>query len=255
MERDFSGDRFFVYFRLDGDDNKKLDRAIKSIEAEGHPTITIRLEDKYDIGMEIFRWEVAVAAAGSVLGIHPFNQPDVEHSKELAREAMSQKNGAEGEGYDTATVSDLGALDATLKNWTAQLKTGDYFGIDAYLKPDQQTWTQLQSMRKELLNRTGLATTLGYGPRFLHSTGQYHKGGPNTGLFLQLLSEPAEDVSVPGESHTFNEIIRAQALGDYRALLSRGRRVIRINLGGDVTAGIQRVIEWISGIKFEEDML
>jgi len=241
----YGSDRFFVYFRLDGDDNQELDQTIKSIENAGHPSITIRLEDKYDIGMEIFRWEVAVAAAGTILGIHPFNQPDVEHSKELAREAMEQKNGGDGKSRDMISVSDLPALDKAIKHWIGQAKPGDYFGIDAYLKPSRETWTQLQSMRKEILTKTCLATTLGYGPRFLHSTGQLHKGGPNTGLFLQLLSEPEQDVPVPGDPHTFNDVIRAQSLGDYRALLSRGRRVIRINLGRDVTAGIQTITEKI----------
>ena len=245
----YGDDRFFVYFRLDSDDNAELDQAIEKIENAGHPTIIIRLEDKYDIGMEIFRWEVAVAAAGSILGIHPFNQPDVEHSKELAREAMEQKNGSDGRGRDSISVSDLQALKEAVKHWTLQAKPGDYIGIDAYLNPGHETWTSLQNMRKEILKNTGRATTLGYGPRFLHSTGQLHKGGPNTGLFLQLLSEPKRDVSIPDDPHTFNEVIRAQALGDYRALESRGRRVIRINLESDVLKGLNLLSEIFSEMK------
>ncbi len=132
-----------------------------------------------------------------------------------------------------------------MKDWTGQAQPRDYMALQAYLSPNTETSAALQSVRFELLKRTGLATTLGYGPRFLHSTGQLHKGGPNTGLILQIVDEPEMDLSIPEVDYSFGMLIKAQAMGDYQALKQRGRRVIRINLKADVRGGLKRLQELI----------
>ena len=174
--------------------------------------------------------------AASVLGVHPFNQPDVEVSKELAREALKHGRPRTGE---TISIEDHGRLGKELETWMAQAARGCYISIQAYLQPTDETTQLLHGIKRELLIRTRLAITTGYGPGFLHSTGQLHKGGPNTGLFLQLMDEPIGDASVPGLGRTFGELINAQSIGDYQALRTLGRRVLRLNLKGDVPGGLR----------------
>lgn len=241
----YDNDRFFVYFNITGDEDQDLEKKIDGLGAMGHPIARINLAETYDIGLEIFRWEVAVASAGSILGIHPFNQPDVESAKELARQATKKEGGEVGE-VETISAEDQDGLTKALDDWLAQAKEGDYVAIQAYLPSNEETTKLLQKIRMELLNRLGLATTLGYGPRFLHSTGQLHKGGPNNGLFLQIVDEPAEDVPVPEAEYTFGELIHAQALGDYQALKKRGRRVLRVDLKKDVAGGLSKISELLS---------
>jgi len=192
-------------------------------------------------------YEMAVAAAGSVLGIHPFNQPNVEMSKELARQMMnkSKKGNSVEEAAETVSVEDPEALSNALGNFLDYAQAGNYVAIQAYLPPTPETTEALQKIRLEILNRLRLATTLGYGPRFLHSTGQLHKGGANTGLFIQLIDEPTEDLAVPETDYTFGELIQAQASGDYLALKRLGRRVLRINLKKDIAQGLSRLSESI----------
>ena len=241
----YGQDRVFVFLTMDGDEASLLEERLTALEAAGFPVIHIRLADKADLGQEFFRWEVAVAAAGAVLGIHPFNQPDVQLAKRLAREAMAQAadssdarpTGREPSGDDV----DLSAM----ATWLAEATAGDYAGIQAYLAPSAGTTKILQEIRMALRDRLGLATTLGYGPRFLHSTGQLHKGGPDNGLFLQLVDTPAEDLAVPETDYTFGTLIEAQAQGDYQALSQRGRRVLRLHLGGDVFGNLRRILEFV----------
>ncbi len=245
----YGDDRLFVYLSLAGEADPDMDRRIAALEAAGHPVVSIRLEEKADLGREFFRWEIAVAAAGAVLGIHPFNQPDVQLAKELARQAMAKTGepAEEAVGDDGTEVAAERAedLQQALEAWLAQARPGDYIALQAYLPPTQETTEALQRIRLTLRDRLRLATTLGYGPRFLHSTGQLHKGGPNTGLFLQLVDEPgalpAEALPVPETDYSFGALIRAQALGDYRALRQRGRRVLRVNLGRDIAGGLARL--------------
>jgi transaldolase/glucose-6-phosphate isomerase len=241
----YDNDRFFIYFNITGDEDQDLEKKIEGLEAMGHPIARINLAGNYDIGLEIFRWEVAVASAGSILGIHPFNQPDVESAKELARQAMKKERGEVGE-VETISAEDQDWLTKALDDWLARAKEGDYVAIQAYLPSNEETTKLLQKIRMELLNRLHLATTVGYGPRFLHSTGQLHKGGPNNGLFLQIVDEPAEDVPVPEAEYTFGELIHAQALGDYQALKKRGRRVLRVDLKKDVAGGLSNISELLS---------
>lgn len=241
----YGRDRVFVLFTLEGDDDANLESRLTALGAAGHPVVRTRLDQKADLAQEMFRWEVAVAVAGAVLGIHPFNQPDVQLAKDLARQAMAagaQATGETvGEGGAEASADQPDGLAEQAADWLGKVKPGDYVALQAYLAPTPETTAALQEIRIALRDRLRIATTLGYGPRFLHSTGQLHKGGPNTGLFLQLVDEPGEDLAVPETDYTFGALIQAQALGDYRALLQRGRRVLRVNLGSDVSAGLARL--------------
>ena len=223
---------------------------MKAVEYSGHPVVRIALKDIYHLGQEFFRWEVAVAAAGSVLGINPFNQPDVELAKQLARKLMDDPGSSTTstgsiKSMDAGETIDVSSQDLTIavQKWWKQAHAGDYAAIQAYLAPNAETSAALQKIRELLRGHSGLATTCGYGPRFLHSTGQLHKGGPNTGLFLQLVDEPQNDLAVPESSYTFGAIIQAQALGDFQALTQRGRRVLRVNLGAHTRSGLATLIE------------
>jgi transaldolase/glucose-6-phosphate isomerase len=238
----YGDDRFFVYFAMEGDQNGELEKKVMELETMGHPIARINLLGKYDIGMEIFRWEIAVAAAGSILGVHPFDQPDVELAKELTRAAMEKGHNVESSGVETVSSEDPAELGKALKDWLGMACARDYVAIQAYLPRSDEINKALGEIRDIILNRLHLATTLGYGPRFLHSTGQLHKGGPNNGLFLQLVDKPRHDLGVPKTGYTFGEMIRAQALGDYQALRKRGRRVLRVDLRKDVPGGLSRLV-------------
>ena len=244
---EYGQDRFFVFMTLAGENDKELEDRMNALKQTGHPLVRIELSDKFDLGREIFFWEVAVASAGSVLGIHPFNQPDVQLAKDFAKKAM-EKIGIEKEESDEETwsVDEPEILAQALKDWMGQAMPGDYIALQAYLPPLEETTEALQDIRLELLKRARLATTLGYGPRFLHSTGQLHKGGPNSGLFLQVVDEPNIDLPVPETDYDFKALIKAQSLGDYQALMERERRVLRINLETDVQKGLERLYSIIT---------
>jgi transaldolase/glucose-6-phosphate isomerase len=211
----------------------------------GHPIIRVTLTDSLNVSQEIFYWEIAVAAAGAVLGIHPFNQPNVQMAKDLAREMMekAQQGTIVDSAVQTVTMNEPQIVQETLKQWLAQVHGDDYIGIQAYIAPTLEITEILQTLRSEFVTQLRVATTSGYGPRFLHSTGQLHKGGPNSGLFLQFIDEPRHDVPVPETTFTFGQLIQAQALGDYQALTQFGRRVIRINLKTDVKRNLLSFIE------------
>ncbi len=241
----YGNDRFFAVLLLEGDSSTQLAAQVKALEAAGHPVAYIQLRQKTDLGQEFFRWEVAVAAAGAVLGIQPFNQPDVQLAKELAKKAMaaSGSHAHADAGADLVHAADKSNLARALNELLSSVKPGDYISIQAYLNPTSETWSTLQRLRTRLRDRTQAATTLGFGPRFLHSTGQLHKGGPNTGVFLQIVDEPAEQLPVPETNYSFAQLIRAQAEGDYQALQQRGRRVLRVQLGRDTAAGLRQLEE------------
>jgi transaldolase/glucose-6-phosphate isomerase len=243
----YSADRVFVYFNLQGEENALLDKLVSELHEIGHPIIKINLFEKGDIAQEMFKWEVAVASAGAVIGIHPFNQPDVEIAKELARKVM--KEGKEETKDVGISTSDDEDLEEAIAQWLSQVREGDYVAVHAYLSPSQEMRTSLDGLLGSLVVDLGLPTTLGFGPRFLHSTGQLHKGGPNTGLFLQLVDEPDKDLQVPETNYTFKDIIKAQGVGDYLALKEKGRRVLRINLGSDVIEGIEKISRVIDSKK------
>jgi len=238
----YGGDRVFVCMSLAGDPETEMDSTADALAVQGHPVVRIRLPEKEDVAQECFRWEIAVATAGSILGIHPFNQPDVQQAKDLARQSMKEKSGQADALPDPALPVAAGIdhteLARALESWLYQVRPGDYAAIQAYLSPDPDTRALLQTLKRMIRSRTRAATTLGFGPRFLHSTGQLHKGGPNTGVFLQIVDRPEPEIPVPEAGYTFNELIQAQALGDYRALLQRGRRILRLQIRGPAHAGL-----------------
>ncbi|HYA48628.1 MAG TPA: hypothetical protein VEG35_02920 [Burkholderiales bacterium] len=240
----YGADRLFVSFVVGSDPHRDVDQLAASLELAGHPVVRIQIEDRYSLGAEIYRWETAVAAAGAVLSVNPFDQPDVELAKELARQAMARESGGgtkAAAAETTVAADDAPALSAALDGWLARTRSGDYLALQAYLAPGEAVDKALRSLRQALLARTGLPTTMGYGPRFLHSTGQLHKGGPNEACLLQLVDQPAADLDIPETDLTFGNLIRAQALGDYQALLQRGRRILRVDVGRDAAAGLTRL--------------
>ncbi|MFB6279038.1 MAG: bifunctional transaldolase/phosoglucose isomerase [Salinibacter sp.] len=238
----YGDDRVFVYFYLDGEQDPDTAETLDALDEAGHPVIRIRLDDRYDLAREMYRWEMGVAAAGAVLGIHPFNQPNVEAAKRLAREAMQSENGTGGETR-TIVADDTGALEQELDDWLGEADATSYLGVQAYLPPTAEVDDALRTLQETLRDRTGLATTLGYGPRFLHSTGQLHKGGPANGLFLQLVDTPDADVPVPETDYTFKELIAAQAAGDYQALQEADRTVLRVRVDSSNLGRIVDAIE------------
>ena len=249
----YGDDRLFVYLRMDGDENDLLDKGIESLEAAGHPIVRVALDEKEDIGGEFFRWEMATAAAGAVLGINPFNQPNVEAAKVKARELLKAfqetgnlpsdtpiliENDIEASG---GTGKSAGSMREFFADFLKFIRPGDYAALMAYVPRTGDTEGVLDSIRLALRNRLKVATTVGYGPRLLHSTGQLHKGDGNKGLFIQVTHTPESDIPMPGEAYSFGTLITAQALGDYQALAERGRRLIRFHIKGDVTAGLRQL--------------
>ena len=239
----YGKDRLFISLELTGDEPSAGAIDLMAMARAGHPVVSIELAETADLGQEMFRWEMATAAAGAILGINPFDQPDVQLAKELAKRAMAEPDfGSESTGGGSIDITSRDGLERELEDWV-KLRAGDYIAIQAYLAPTPDSEVLLQQIRQALGIRLGVATTLGFGPRFLHSTGQLHKGGPPTGRFLQLVDEPGENVAIPETDYSFGTLVEAQAQGDYQALLQRGRHVLRINLGDEVSSGLQRLLE------------
>ena len=249
----YGDDCFFAALLLQGDDVSGIEPRLEALERAGHPVARFHLSDRYDLGAEMFRWEVATAAAGAVLELNPFDQPDVQLAKTLANEAMKQaaagtlKTG--GGAVDASAANAAEALGAAVAGWLGGAKAGDYLGLHAYLPPRPETTAALNGLQAALHARTRLAVTVGYGPRFLHSTGQLHKGGTDRCRFLQIVDQPAEDLAVPETSYTFGTLIGAQAEGDRQALEQRGRTVLRIQLGTDDAKGLAAVRQAVEGAR------
>ncbi|MBU4253777.1 MAG: hypothetical protein KJ727_04160 [Acidobacteria bacterium] len=239
----YGRDRAFIFLGLKNEWSEEWSNRRNGLAEAGFPVITCLLRDVLDIGAEMFRWETAVAAGCAAMGIHPFDQPDVQAAKTWAQKAMVVGDRPEREMDSPLSVFEPEKTGPILDAFFKERRRGDYIALQAYLAPGPRTRAGLQSVRRELLDRTGLAGTLGFGPRFLHSTGQLHKGGPNTGLFIQLLDESEQDLPVPGTEYTFRRIITSQAEGDFRALSQKGRRVIRLQLGGDAERGLERLTD------------
>lgn len=237
----YGADRLFVHLRLEGDDRD--DEFVGRLAGAGHPVITLKLKDLYDIGGQFFLWEMATAIAGHFLNINPFDQPNVEDAKIKARAVVSEY--AEKGALPAGKFADLSA-DA-LNDFLVQARPGDYVAIQAYVQPTAEAENALQALRQAILLRTGLATTAAFGPRYLHSTGQLHKGDRGNGLFIQFVSDAVEDVAIPDEageeksSMTFNVLKKAQALGDAQALRDNHRRLISFETGPDAVGAIQGV--------------
>lgn len=252
----YGDDRSIVTLRLAGDADPDWADLIVALRDRGLPVNEIVLDDAYDIGAEFVRWEVATAAAGIVLEIDPFDQPNVQESKDATKELLDafRTRGSlpqpaplvsEHGVAATADAAALGDSPVTVEGAVRQLLSllqadRDYFAILAYLPPDDDVTSRLQALRARVRDGFGVATTLGFGPRFLHSTGQLHKGGPASGVFLQLTADPVKDLPIPGWDETFGTLIAAQALGDLTSLQRRGRRALRLHFG-DVDAGLARL--------------
>jgi transaldolase/glucose-6-phosphate isomerase len=246
----YGDDRLFVHLRLDGDDS--LDEAVGKLATAGHPVVTLHLGDAYDLGGEFFRWELATATVGAIIGINPFDEPNVAESKENTQrllEAYRSKGAPPQAGRPALQENGValfaqeagGGLTEALTSFLRQVQPGDYIALAAYLTRTPATEAAIQSMRLVMRDGTRAASTLGYGPRYLHSTGQLHKGGGDNGLFILLTADDPEDLEVPGQPYTFGALKRAQALGDMEALQRRGRRAFRLHLSSDVEAGLDRV--------------
>lgn len=230
----YGTDRLFVYLRLKGDKNRQLDRQIAGLARKGHPILTLTLQDRYDLAGEFFRWEVATAIAGHLLGIHPFDQPNVQESKDnTARVLETIQSTGRLPRQATATASQAAS---ELKR---QCRPGAYVAILAYTTPSSKMELAIRSLRRALVSHHHVTTTAGYGPRYLHSTGQLHKGGPKSGIFLQLIDPMTPDLRIPGKPFTFRTLAQAQAAGDIQALQAHGQQAIVLPLGKSPIATIQ----------------
>jgi len=250
----YGKDRVFVYIRFGPMPDSSQDLAIAALEAAGHPVIRLTVPDRYNLGAEFFRWEVAVAVAGSVIEINPFDQPDVEASKietrkltdayEATGELPAETPILEADGLkfftDEANAAKLSGASAAeiLRSHLGRIGAGDYFALLAYIQMTKDHEETLAEMRLAVRDNKRVATCLGFGPRFLHSTGQAYKGGPNSGVFLQVTCDDANDLPIPGQKFTFGIVKAAQARGDFGVLAERGRRALRVHLPADVEAGL-----------------
>jgi glucose-6-phosphate isomerase len=259
----YGKDRLFVYIRYAGTADSSLDAKVKALEAAGLPVVTIEITDLYEIFGQFFTWEVATSVAGSVMGINPFNQPDVESAKIETRAltaAYEQTGklpvreavmvGWKGdvnfslyatEAYNAKLLAAGAAqtLVGYLRAHLDQIHPGDYFAALAYLPMFAEHEAVIQRLRHKVRDTKRIATCLGFGPRFLHSTGQDYKGGPNSGVFLQITADHSVNVEIPGQKLSFGVVIDAQAAGDFAVLESRGRRALRVHLGADLAAGLE----------------
>jgi len=251
----YGKDRVFVYLRLASKPNKTQDKAVMALEKAGHPVVSISVDHVYTLGQELFRWEIATAVAGSIIGINAFNQPDVEASKVETRKLTSEyeakgklpvevpffeANGIQFYADEKNVAAIHGGLNAAavLKTHLSRLKPGDYFAVLGYIPMNAENEKALQTMRHAVRDKKKVATVLGFGPRFLHSTGQAYKGGPNSGVFLQITCADAKDLPVPGQKYTFGVVKAAQARGDFAVLSERGRRALRVHLGKNLKSAL-----------------
>ena len=232
----YGNDRVFVYLRMKGDNNRATDEAVERIEIARLPVIQLEISDHYDIGAEFFRWEIATAVAGAVLGINPFDQPDVQDTKTATKRLL-------GEFRESGKLPALESGEGLRKLLRPGPARGSYLAILAYFKQTPAADRALADLRRRISEKYKLATTLGYGPRYLHSTGQLHKGGPDKGLYLQLTARGRRDIPVPGEPYTLGILTEAEAQGDYLALKSKGRKVVRLQLTSAGGPAIRKIGE------------
>jgi len=256
----YGNDRVFAYLRLENAPDAQQDAKLTALEKAGHPVVRIAVLDNYDLGQEFFRWEIATAVAGSVIAINAFNQPDVEASKIATRNLTTEyeKTGSlpaekpvlEDKGVklftDDKNAAELAkaagsskSLAGYLKAHLGRVKAGDYFALLGYIQMNESHEESLQAIRHQVRDNKHIATCLGFGPRFLHSTGQAYKGGPNTGVFLQITCDDAQDLAVPDQKYTFGIVKAAQARGDFQVLVERGRRALRVHLGADLESSLK----------------
>jgi len=254
----YAQDRVFAYVRLETGVDADQEEKVAALEKAGHPVVRITMADTYELGAEFFRWEIATAVAGAVIGINPFNQPDVEASKIATRTLTSEYEKTGTLPAETPVLEDSGvklftdersaaelakaapgkSLAGYLKAHLSRIKPGDYFALLGYIQMNAEHERDLQAIRHAIRDKMRVATCLGFGPRFLHSTGQAYKGGPNTGVFLQITCDDSVQLPVPGQKYTFGVVKAAQARGDFQVLAERGRRALRVHLGSNLKAGL-----------------
>ena len=259
--RIYGKDRLFAYIRLNGEADRGQDDAIAALADAGYPVVQIGLADRHHLAQEFFRWEIAIAVAGSIIAINPFDQPDVEASKVKARALTNayeqsgtlptetpllQENGIKLFADDAniaalKQASDSKTLVGSLKAHLSRLGAGDYCALLAYIARDEAHENVLRTIRTKIRDAKHVATCVGFGPRFLHSTGQAYKGGPNEGVFLQVTCDARSDLPIPGHKYGFAAVIAAQARGDFSVLSERKRRAIRVHLRADVEAGLKHL--------------
>jgi len=255
----YGNDRVFVYLRLETGADASQDGKVDALEKAGQPIVRITIADIYDLGAEFFRWEIATAVAGSIIGINAFNQPDVEASKIATRNLTSEYEKTGSLPAEKPVIEDSGVklftdeknaaelakaaggdrtLAGYLKAHLNRIKSGDYFAVLGYIQMNVEHEQALQAVRHAVRDKKHVATCLGFGPRFLHSTGQAYKGGPNSGVFLQITCDDSVELPVPGQKFTFGIVKAAQARGDFQVLAERGRRALRVHLGSNLKAGL-----------------
>ena len=259
----YGSDRIFAYLRLANKPNKAQDAAVAAIEKAGHPVVRITLPNVYALGQEFFRWEIATAVAGSIIAINAFNQPDVEASKIETKKLTSQYEATGSlppespffiakdaklfaDDKNSAALSGGKSLNEIVKTHLSRIGAGDYFALLGYIPMNAQNEKALQAVRMSVRDAKKAATCLGFGPRFLHSTGQAYKGGPNSGVFLQITCDDAGDLAVPGQKYTFGVVKAAQARGDFAVLAERGRRALRVHLGKNLKSGLNALAKAVS---------
>lgn len=262
----YSNDRIFVYIRLDAAPDTKQDQAMRALEQAGFTVVWLNVPDIMHLGAELFRWEIATAVAGSVLGINPFNQPDVEDSKILTSQLTEQYEKTGQATQETAFLTENGIslftdtnnltelkqhlngsadLAGYLRAHLSRVQQNDYVNLSAFIEMSDEHTALLQESRVLIRDHKKIATCLGFGPRFLHSTGQAYKGGPNTGVFLQITAKHSDDIEVPTHRYTFGFVIDAQAQGDFSVLTKRSRRILRVHLEKDVQTGLSQLRDLI----------
>ena len=249
----YGDDRAFVHIRLADAENAAEDVALERLRGAGHPVVTLDMDDEYDVGAEFFRWEMATAVAGHILGVHPFDQPNVQQAKDATSRmlevyvnegAFPSASASASPSMSPSSASPLPASGESdsAADLLAQASAGDYFAVMAYVEETEGVANAVDTLRRRVMRRCRIPTTLGYGPRYLHSTGQLHKGGANNGLFLLLVGGSGRDLPAPGEPFGFGALAEAQAIGDYEALKAASRRVVRVRLEGDPEAAILRLL-------------
>jgi len=259
----YGNDRVFTYVRLESGPDADQDAKVAALEKAGHPVVRIAMANPYELGAEFFRWEIATAVAGAIIGINAFNQPDVEASKIVTKSLTSEYEKSGSLPAEKPVVEDAGiklftdernaaelakapggdqTLAAYIKAHLSRIQPGDYFAVLGYIQMNAENEQTLQTLRHAVRDKKRVATVLGFGPRFLHSTGQAYKGGPNSGVFLQITCDDSVELPVPGQKYTFGVVKAAQARGDFQVLADRGRRALRVHLGSNVKAGLATLL-------------
>ena len=230
----YGDDRLFVYLRLRNEHNSDIDRAIKRVKLSGQPVIVLDMRDMYDLGGEFFLWEFATAVAGALLSIHPFNQPNVQAAKQATEHVLQQ--------FLTSGCLPQAEVMSSLADFLAEAGKSDYLAILAYVRQTAEVDGMLADLRQKVLKQCHIATTLGYGPGYLHSTGQLHKGGPRVGLFLIITAGYGKDLSIPGQPYSFGTLANAQAAGDFQALQLSGQWVARMHFDYENVSNISKLL-------------